>query len=130
MKDLVDKKGNPYYWKDCETIQNALKRFGFKDNGQLEEYTFDDDATFQRVAKAMVGIEKKLKANPQTKYLIVYTLASHGMNVDGQQVIVLNQFKKSTGFYYTFPFEAKIREIGREFANSYQIGIFACCREI
>ena len=67
----------------------------------------------------MVDIEKRIKSNPQKKYLVIYVIACHGMNSNGQQVIVLNEYEKSSGFYKIFGMESNIRKIARENPNSY-----------
>ena len=73
---------------------------------------------------------KKLRANPDTNYLILYVFAGHGMNVSGQQVLLINEFEKSKNFYKKFTVEGKIRGLAGEFSNSYSLAFFACCREI
>ena len=45
-------------------------------------------------------------------------------------MIVLNEYNKATGFYKLYGIEADIRNIAKECPNSYQIALFACCREI
>ena len=128
--DVVDKNGDPLCWKDCETIRNVLKQFGFKDDGQLEEYIFNDDATKRTLATAMMSIKKKMMNNPVKKYLVIYVIAGYGCIEDGQQTIALNEYNCITGFYKLFPMEAQIRQLASDYPNSYHISIFACCRDI
>ena len=84
-----------------------------------------------KVIKTIADIKKRLAANPETNHLIIYIAAGHGMNVDGQQVLLVNQFDKNERFYKWFAIEKEIRMIAKHFPhNTYQLGIFACCREI
>ena len=65
-----------------------------------------------------------------TKFLIVYVIAGHGITSSGKQMVVLNQFDKSTRFYKMWGIEGIIRSITSMFKNTYVIAFFACCREI
>ena len=133
MADLKDKNGDLICWKDCETMRLALEPFGVTDTGPIENqnmYIINNDATIKKVNKVMANIHRRIKENKQTRYFVIYVLASHGMVNGGQQMIVLNEFNKASGFYKIFGIEAKIRLIASECPNSYQIALFACCREI
>jgi len=44
--------------------------------------------------------------------------------------MLLNEFNEDTRFYKTWEIESEIRDIACTYANSYSIGIFACCREV
>ena len=68
--------------------------------------------------------------NPDKNYLIVYVLASHGIQSSGKQIVLLNEFNKGTGFYKAWGIEQDIRDVAEMFPNSYQIAFFACCREL
>ena len=73
---------------------------------------------------------KHLRNNPERNYFIFYLLAGHGMIVNGSQAVLLNQFDKSPTFYKIWAVEADIRDIAIRYSNSYQVALFACCREI
>ena len=73
---------------------------------------------------------KLLRENPNEKILIVFILAGHGMQMAGKQVVLLNEFNRGTAFYKFWGIEGQIRATAELFPNSYQIGIFACCRQI
>jgi hypothetical protein len=55
----------------------------------------------------------ELKAGSQNdkekKYLTIFVAAGHGMNISGQQVLLLNEFHASTKFYKTWKLEAAVR---------------------
>ena len=60
----------------------------------------------------------------------MYVFATHGMNKDGDQAIVVNAFDKSTTFYKLYNAEGDFRDIAKKFKNSYIIAFYACCREV
>ena len=64
------------------------------------------------------------------KVLVVYIFASHGIQENGSQGVVVNEFDEKTGFYKIWKAEAMIRVLARLFPNSYHLGFFACCREV
>ena len=64
------------------------------------------------------------------KVLVVYIFASHGIQENGSQGVVINEFDKSSGYYKIWKAEAMIRVLARLFPNSYHLGFFACCREV
>ena len=43
--------------------------------------------------------------------------------------MVLNEFRKSKGFYELYKVEAMIRNFARKFQNSFHLAFYACCRE-
>ena len=52
------------------------------------------------------------------------------MVVGGVQKLLVNEFNKEPTFYKMVGPEDDIRGIAQKFRNSYQIAVFACCREI
>ena len=52
------------------------------------------------------------------------------MQIDGEQVLIVNQFNKRNGFYEWWNVEADIRRMAKNFSNTFSVAIFACCREI
>ena len=69
------------------------------------------------------------KKNPDKNFLICYCFACHGMHYNGRQIVILNEYDSKTKFYKYFNIENRIRFIAEDFRNSYQIAVFACCRE-
>ena len=49
---------------------------------------------------------------------------------DGRQVILVNQINQSKGFYTMFGVEENVRNLAQMFKNSYNVVVYACCREI
>ena len=76
-------------------------------------------------------LRRRIYKNPELKFLIMYAIAGHGMLwQNGQQVVLINTFNKKTGFYHVWQVEAEVRTLARDFSNTYQTVLFACCREI
>ena len=46
-----------------------------------------------------MDIKKRIKAEPKKNFLVLYVIAGHGMNQNGKQIVMLNEFNKSGGFY-------------------------------
>jgi hypothetical protein len=79
-----------------------------------------------QILKKLVAGRKK---SPQEEFLIIHTFAGHGVQDAGTQWLLHNEWDKSRKFYKMFAAENKLRMLAQEFQNSYQIGIFACCRQ-
>lgn len=63
------------------------------------------------------------------KYIIIFLFAGHGLQKNGMQEMVYNEFDEKKRFYRTFKAEIKLRSFAEIYPNSYVIGIFACCRQ-
>ena len=75
-------------------------------------------------------LHRLFKSLPEETVLALSCFASHGMIQDGRQVILLNEFFSSKGFYKIFGVEENIRLLAQKYPNAYLVVIFACCREI
>ena len=80
--------------------------------------------------KTLTAIKNRVKEDSETKYLILIVAAGHGMNANGQQVLLLNEFKRENNFYKWLAIESYIRTIAKCFPNTHTLAFFACCREI
>ena len=67
---------------------------------------------------------------PDSKILVFYACAGHGMQMDGEQVLVINACNERIGFYDWWNVESDIRRMAKKYPNTYSVAIFACCREI
>ena len=92
-------------------------------------YELDSSTTRTIKDKMVTCLTKEIRKNPNKKILVVFAIASHGMQDGGRQVVVLNDFNKKKGFFNTWQVEYNIRERAKKFNNLFQIAIFACCRE-
>ena len=65
----------------------------------------------------------------EKNFLIVFVVASHGMNVNGQQVVVLNEFDPSQNYYKYWQIEDTITSL-TILKNVYCMAFFGCGREL
>ena len=86
--------------------------------------------SFKSNNKTFIKIKNRLKNDPDSKYLIFIVAAGHGMNAQGQQVLLVNEFQPQNNFYKWLAIEQYIRAFAKIFPNSYTMAFFACCREI
>ena len=116
-------------YKDANQLIAALKHYAIgTQEGTLIRLTDIRDKKI--INKVRADLKKLAEANPDRKMLIFYGFAGHGMQLDGEQVVIINQFNKRTGFYEWWAAEADIRLMAKKYSNTFSVGIFACCREI
>ena len=60
-------------------------------------------------------IDRLLKSNPLETTLVFSCYASHGMIMDGRQVVLVNEFAQKTGFYKIFGAEENLRNIAQRY---------------
>ena len=70
-----------------------------------------------------------LKDSPDLKHFCLLLFAGHGMINNGVQCFVLNQFSRLDQWYKLIAVEIDIRSLSKQCKNSYQVSVFACCRE-
>ena len=74
-------------------------------------------------------VQEGQNSEPTTKFLIVYIFSGYCLQVDGQLVILLNQFDKATRYYKFIGVEKKMRTIAEMYANTYQVAFFTTCKQ-
>ena len=107
-----------------------MERYNIVDTGPDGIYNMENDPTQKEVRETNASIRKRLRAEPEMNFLIIQILAGHGMIDQGREILLLNEFDEDCKFYKFRHFEQTIRDRARTFTNSYQIAIFACCRQI
>ena len=93
-------------------------------------YKKDSNSTLKDIHDLHRNINSRARENPDDRILIVFVLAAHGQIKDGKQVVVLNEFNKKEGRFNSWSAEESIRDRAKIHPNTYQICIFACCREV
>ena len=73
-------------------------------------------------------LRKQTKAENKNT-LLIHIFAGHGVLSDGMQTLLVNEFDKRKKFYKQFPAERLVRFLAEKCPNTYNIAIFACCRE-
>lgn len=112
---------------DCEKLKGVFSRYGFNKPDHIYDLK---NPTFKDIQKVRMQIMKHINADPKQKVAVFYVLAGHGMQEGGKQNMVLNEYDETTGFYKFWAVEAIIRTFAALYSNTYQVGYFACCREI
>ena len=115
---------------DIEEIRIMAARYLISDYGKNDRYLLNDTPSYKKVLKTRSKLSNRIKTHPNETFLIIYALAGHGMQVNGRQVLLVNDFDKNTAFYRMWGVENDIRTSAKNNHNSYQIALFACCREI
>ena len=93
---------------DGEEFIETLARYDIGTRkGQLISLTDVKDKKI--INKARANLTNYIKANPDRKILAFYGLACHGIQVDGEQCVVIDQINKSTGFNEWWAVEPDIR---------------------
>ena len=117
---------------DCDTLRKVLDYYKIDEK---EDRVFDlsnnpTEKEFMHAYNTEIAALLKKGKKDKINYLTIFLFAGHGIMKDGMQCLVLNEFDTQTNFYKLLPVEDKIRLYGTVFPNSYNIAIFACCREV
>ena len=67
--------------KDIVAFKGAMGQYGITNPDDV--YELEDPESYGQVNKTLFKIKQRLKKNPETKHLIIYVAAGHGMNRDG-----------------------------------------------
>ena len=111
---------------DASIFFKLVMRFGFP----RRDVCIYKQPSMRQDIKTFTMLRKECRMTPNELVFIICLFASHGMIRDGRQVIVINEFDKSAGFYKLCGVEENIRSAARASINAYYVSIFACCREI
>ena len=120
----------PQCREDCSTLRFVMKRYQITDTGPDHKYNMDNNPTKSEYRDAMKDISKRARDHPDENFLVFYIIAGHGMVFNGKTILILNEFDPSESFYKYAEIEQQIRRLAYYHPNMYQVGFFACCREI
>ena len=80
--------------QDCKLIEDSFKKYGELYYGPNGMYKMVEDPSYKEVQKMKWQLNKDLKAWIKEKTLVVYIFASHGIQENGAQGVVVNEFDK------------------------------------
>ena len=129
----VTHKVQPFYdnidtaFDDCKTLEKALSKYRISED---DKHWNVWDVKFSVLEKYYKQIDEILNGNKDKNYLVIHLFACHGIHKNGTQYVVLNEYDDDTEFYKLFAAEDKIRNFADTHPNSYQVSIFACCRDL
>ena len=114
---LINESGKQFYadlpgiYNDYLNFMKILNRFEFgpADIEILMNQKFKD------MTNMLLKIDRLLKSNPLETTLVFSCYASHGMIMDGRQVVLVNEFAQKTGFYKVFGAEENLRNIAQRY---------------
>ena len=67
--------------------------------------------------------------NPDLNVATLFLFAGHGGSFESRQVLLIDEYKKSKGFYEMLKAEYILRQNARSYKNSWSLALFATCRE-
>ena len=78
--------------KDCKVLLSAWKKYGINDTGPNNMYNMIGILTKKWFNDAIKHIMNELRSHPENNYLIHHAYAGHGMNINGSQIFLINEF--------------------------------------
>ena len=67
--------------------------------------------SLKKCEKAYDQLRTRITENANTNYLVVHVFAGHGIQADGYQTLLTNEFDKESKSYKQFTAESLIRQI-------------------
>ena len=112
---------------DCDKLETVFALYGFTNPKNIYRLS---DPDIKQVNAVRNAIPARFKEEPEKKFAVVILVAGHGIQLSGQQSVVINAFDKKTRFYRLWPVENDIRNWTEKYSNAYVVSFFACCREL
>ena len=81
----------------------------FNEMGVQNLYQFQDETDMKEIGKMRSALKKRAENNPDRMMAIFYCFAGHGIQSDGQQYLIVNEFVRKFGFYRMWNTEYDIR---------------------
>ena len=115
----------PLAKRDIEAVGSFFRR---EYNVGDEDITVLRNATYEECAQAYTALSQELD-DPRKKTVVIHVLAGHGVQLNGEVALLLNEHDVGLNFHKRFPVEELIRQIAEMRHNSYHVAVFACSRE-
>ena len=87
---------------DVKWLEEAISKYGHVDFGPDNMFRMLDGPSRKTMDAARAKLKELLQKNKHKKVLVAYIFAGHGIVESGSQTVVLNDFKKSEGFYWRY----------------------------
>ena len=91
-----------------DSVGDLIDFFEFTYRVPEENIVFIKNPTLMEVFQAWKKLNEKIEANKDKKFFVLNVYTGHGMNINQQGVIPLNEYNEHTHFYKMFPFEASM----------------------
>ena len=80
---------------DCLTFSGAMTHYAAK---PITEHWLADPSLKECIG-LMNTVNKKFRDEPDKNFLLMIDVAGHGMNCNGQQVLLINEFDPNSKWY-------------------------------
>ena len=112
---------------DCTNLREFLWNY----NIVSEENIYRLDGSDKEQMIMMFGeikerLQAGMKVTPRENYTLIVTIAGNNIVIKGENWYVLNSFDEKTAYYEKITIELLLRDIAKEFPNTYVIGLFSC----
>ena len=87
------------------------------------------DPTFKETSGPRLQLKRMMADNPDLNVATLFLYAGHGGTFESRQVLLIDEYKKSTGFYEMLKAEYILRQNAYLYKNSWSLALFATCRE-
>ena len=95
---------------DCQVLGQCLEKYQIKTKNV---YNLSNNPTKGEVERGIAQLSARLRAGkkkrPMERYLIIFLFAGHGLQKEGAQVMLYNEYDPAKHFYKLFRAEAKLR---------------------
>ena len=69
--------------QDCTVMRKMMKKFKILDTGPKGIYNMDNDPTIETLRNVSINLRQRFRANPDKKFLVMYTFSGHGIESQG-----------------------------------------------
>ena len=111
-----------------DSVGDLIDFFEFTYRVPEENIVFIKNPTLMEVGQAWNKLNERIEANKDKKYFVLNVYTGHGMNINEQGWIPLNEYNEHTHFYKMFPFESTIKSCAARNPNTFHVGLFILCR--
>ena len=98
--------------EDIEVFKRVMNTYN------VDQEFFCADASYKEIQKLTLDLTKTFVKNKNTNFAVIYLVAGHGMNIDGKQIVLLNEFNEKTNWYRKWNLEDNLRTFA-EYKNTY-----------
>ena len=70
--------------EECKVLARALQRYEVTDTGPNGEYNMTGTLTKIKYDEAIFSLTRRLKENPEKRFLVIHCYSGHGLNENGR----------------------------------------------
>ena len=137
---IINKNGElvPFYknldgvFKDLNAFDYAFSAYDMR-KGDDRSHSLEIliiNPSYTKVIEAWKKLERILIEHSNERVLVTYLFSGHGLDFEGIQSVVVNEFDAAKKFYRINKAEDRIKKLALRYKNSFHMVIFSCCREV